>query len=133
MYIYKMSEHSNYNKELKNFARKQRKEGTPGERKLWQQVLSNSKMMGYKFSRQRAIDNYIADFFCKELMLLIEVDGVNHDHKVEEDAQRDNRLKALGYCTLRIRHYMVMTDLINVIRMIEEMVKEIEAMQKQKC
>lgn len=86
-------------------------------------------MMGYKFSRQRAIDNYIADFFCKELMLLIEVDGVNHDHKIEEDAQRDNRLMALGYYTLRIRHYMVMTDLINVIRMIEEKVREIEALQ----
>ncbi len=87
-------------------------------------------MMGYRFSRQRAIDNYIADFFCKELMLLIEVDGVNHDHKIEEDAQRDNRLKKLGYYTLRVRHYMVMTDLINVVRMIEEKIREIEAEQK---
>ncbi|HLP50054.1 MAG TPA: endonuclease domain-containing protein [Chitinophagales bacterium] len=107
-------------------ARRLRKESTPGERKLWKEVLSNAKMLGYKFSRQRAIDNYIVDFFCKELMLVIEIDGLNHDHKLAEDKKRDERLEVLGYKTLRITHYMVMTDIVNVARMIEGRVTEIK-------
>ncbi|HLP20149.1 MAG TPA: DUF559 domain-containing protein [Chitinophagales bacterium] len=112
--------HSNYeyNKKLRPLAQTLRKEGTPGERKLWKEVLSNGKALGYHFRRQRAIDNYIVDFFCKELNLIIEVDGINHDFKIAEDERRDVRLMELGYETLRVTHYMVMTDIVNVSRMI---------------
>ena len=121
--------HSNndYNKKLKPLARELRKTMTPGEKKLWYQVLNQSKMMNYRFLRQRAIDNYIADFFCKEIKLLIEVDGTHHDLQQKEDEQRDTRLRELGYETFRISHYMVMKDIENVIRAIEAKVLEREA------
>lgn len=99
---------------------------TPGEKKLWYHVLQQSKMMNYRFLRQRAIDNYIADFFCKELKLLIEVDGLHHNLQTEEDDKRDARLKELGYETFRVSHYMVMTDIENVMRAIEDKVIERE-------
>ena len=77
--------HNDYNKNSKQFARELRKNTTPGERKLWREVLCDSKMMGYRFRRQRPIDKYIADFFCKELKLLIEIDGLQHHHQVGYD------------------------------------------------
>ena len=107
-------------------AKELRKNMTPGEKKLWYQVLNQSKMMNYRFLRQRAIDNHIADFFCKELKLLIEVDGTHHDLQQKEDEQRDTRLKILGYETFRVSHYMVMTDIENVVRAIEAKVLERE-------
>ncbi len=36
--------------------------------------------MGYDFDRQRPIDNYIVDFYCKDLQLAIEIDGNSHEH-----------------------------------------------------
>ncbi len=119
-------QHNDYNKQLKPLASALRKTASPGERKLWQYALANSKMLGYRFRRQRAIENYIADFFCKELKLLIEVDGTYHDNQTERDAQRDARMKELGYETLRVKHYMVMTDVNNVAKAIENKVLELE-------
>ena len=117
---------NNYNKKLKPLARALRKEMTTGEKRLWYSVLCKSQMMNYRFLRQRAIDNYIADFFCKELKLLIEVDGSYHNLQVEKDEKRDARLKELGYETLRISNSMVMKDIENVIRSIEAKILERE-------
>jgi very-short-patch-repair endonuclease len=50
--------------------------------KLWNE-LKNGQLMGYDFDRQRPVGNYIVDFFCKDLQLAIEVDGITHlDEKV---------------------------------------------------
>ena len=51
-----------YNKNLKQFARKLRKQGTKGEAILWRDVLKARQMKGYQFNRQFIIDNYIVDF-----------------------------------------------------------------------
>lgn len=64
-----------YNKNLKYLARKLRKDMTFGEVLLWNE-LKDDKFWGFDFDRQRCIDNYIVDFYCKELMLAIEVDGI---------------------------------------------------------
>lgn len=64
-----------YNKSLQPFANKLRKEMTKAEVCLWKYVLRAGQMNGYKFRRQRPVLNYIADFMCKELRLIIEVDG----------------------------------------------------------
>jgi very-short-patch-repair endonuclease len=58
---------NNYNKELRSFAIKNRNASTKAEIRLWCELLRNKKMMGFQFLRQRPIDNYIADFFCKEI------------------------------------------------------------------
>ncbi|HLP51475.1 MAG TPA: DUF559 domain-containing protein [Chitinophagales bacterium] len=123
-----MKTHSNndYNLSLKPLASALRKNMTPPEKLLWKKVLCESKMLGYRFLRQRSIDNYIADFFCKELKLLIEVDGKTHDWTAEKDSTRDKRLAELGYHTFRVNSRMVMHDIVNVSREIEGIVIERE-------
>jgi len=65
-----------YNKKLQPFANKLRKEMTKTEACLWKYALRASQMKGYQFRRQRPVLRYIADFLCKELKLVIEVDGI---------------------------------------------------------
>ena len=67
-----------YNKNLQPYANKLRKRMTKAEACLWKYVLRARKMKGYGFRRQRPIMNYIADFMCKELIVVIEVDGSSH-------------------------------------------------------
>ena len=118
---------NHYNKKLKPLAQALRKDMPPGEKKLWYQVLSNKKMMDCRFLRQRTINNYIVDFICLELKLIIEVDGKSHDDKVEYDSNRDNVLVQLGYTTLRLRHTDVMHDIEGVKRIIETRIVELRS------
>jgi very-short-patch-repair endonuclease len=60
-----------YNKDLQAFANQNRKKMTKAESCLWKYVLSKRQMRGYQFGRQRPVLNYIADFMCKELKLII--------------------------------------------------------------
>jgi very-short-patch-repair endonuclease len=74
-----------YNPKLKEIAQKLRKQGILSEVLLWKE-LKGKKMMGYDFHRQKPLENYIVDFFCNELMLIIEIDGSSHnDDTVEND------------------------------------------------
>ena len=66
-----------YNKNLKEFSRKLRNNSTLGEILLWKQ-LRGGKIRGYTFNRQKPLANYIVDFYCKSLRLVIEVDGGYH-------------------------------------------------------
>ncbi|MGJ3253882.1 MAG: endonuclease domain-containing protein, partial [Elainellaceae cyanobacterium] len=93
-----------YNPKLKERARQLRNNMTPGEHKLWQQ-LKGKQMMGYDFDRQRPIDQFIVDFYCKALMLAIEIDGSSHDspEAQERDRARQTRLESLGVRFLRFR------------------------------
>ena len=74
--------------------------------------------------RQRPVSNYIADFMCKELKLIIEVDGYSHNFKTEEDIQRNKELTNLGYSVLRFSDEEVMKDLPNVQRTLETWIAE---------
>jgi len=65
-----------YNPKLKERARELRNNSTLSEVILWKQLKSR-QMHGYQFMRQKPIDNYIVDFFCSKLNLIIEIDGVN--------------------------------------------------------
>jgi len=76
---------SNYNKNLKEYARKLRKNSTLAEVILWDEVLKRKQLKGYSFLRQRPIDRYIVDFFCKELKLIIELDGTIHYFQKSKD------------------------------------------------
>jgi Protein of unknown function (DUF559) len=63
-----------YERYLKELARKLRQNMTLGEVLLWQR-LKRKQMRGYDFDRQRPIDRYIVDFYCKDLKLAIEING----------------------------------------------------------
>lgn len=116
-----------YNKNLKSFARKHRNESTKAEIKLWTELLSKKKMMGYQFLRQRLIENFIADFFCKSLHLIIETDGYSHQltEVIEKDIKKEKRLNELGYFVLRFQDEDVIKDIENVRLEIENTIKNI--------
>ncbi len=97
------SNYHHYNKKLKNFARANRQNMTKSEACLWKYLLSKGQMRGYTFKRQRPVLNYIADFMCEELKLIIEVDGITHLNKEVElkDKDRDQKLLLSGFTTLR--------------------------------
>jgi very-short-patch-repair endonuclease len=100
---------------------------TFSEVKLWNE-LKNSQMMGYDFDRQRPIGRYIVDFFCKDLFLVIEIDGLtHHDEQILiNDARRQIELESLGVQFLRFDGLEVVQDLENVLRTIEHWILDNE-------
>ena len=112
-----------------------RKDGTRSEAIVWRDVLSRKQMMGYRFLRQRPIDRYIADFFSKELKLIIELDGYTHQFEevARKDRVREERLRSLGYHILRFEDEEVFKDLKNVVRTIENWILDWEEKNKSQC
>jgi len=115
------------NKKIVNISRELRRNQTEEENKLWQQ-LRNRKFKNLKFLRQHPIvydlkENkpqfFIADFYCDEKKLVIEVDGKIHDSQKEYDESRDFILKELGLTTLRIKNEECV-DIYNVLKRIAE-------------
>ena len=66
-----------YNKSLKQISRNLRRNMTDAERLLWSNLMGK-QLKGFQFYRQKIIDNYIVDFYCPKLKLVIEVDGGQH-------------------------------------------------------
>jgi len=108
-----------YNLHLKELARKLRNESTPGEKILWNQL--KQKRFGYDFDRQKPLLNYIVDFYCYELELIIEIDGKYHQYEDQYvlDVKRESELKTFGLTILRFNDRDKTHDLANVIRNIE--------------
>ena len=84
-----------YNSKLKSNVKDLRKNMTYGESALWN-AIRNKALKGYKFRRQVPISNCIVDFYCPELMLVIEVDGTSHNLKEHKDIIRQKELEKLG-------------------------------------
>ena len=106
--------------ELLKLAGELRKNMTPAEKILWQK-LRNKKVKGYRFRRQHPINKFIADFFCYEAMLVIEVDGEIHTQarQSERDHERTQMLKELGIQELRFSNQEVYENIEKVIKIIE--------------
>ena len=79
-------------------AKQLRSASTPFEAQLWRQ-LSRSQLGGYKFRRQYVIGNCIANFFCPQKGLIVEVDG--DTHRPERDVSRDALNRHYGFETIR--------------------------------
>ena len=112
-----------YNPHLKEFARKLRNNSTQTEIFLWNHLKKN-QMRGYDFDRQRPIDNYIVDFYCKDLQLAIEIDGESHIGNEKYDYERQNKLESLGVRFLRFEDEIVRYDLDGVVKAIEKWIDE---------
>ena len=115
-----------YNKNLKYLARKLRKHGTKGEAILWRDVLKAKQMKGYQFNRQFPIGDYIVDFVCRKLMLIIEIDGNSHIGKSAEDYNRQKYLENLGYQFLRFSEAFVIYRIDEVVTGIDYAIECIE-------
>jgi very-short-patch-repair endonuclease len=107
--------HLRYRDSLTWAARKNRKQETESEKVLWNKLL-RKKQLGVKFIRQKPIDRFIADFYCSELNLIIEIDGGSHISKKERDVLRDKYLKCCGIQTLRFTDREIINDINKVER-----------------
>jgi len=108
-----------FNPKLKERAKKLRKSGNLSEVLFWNQV-KNRQFLGLDFDRQKIIGNYIVDFYCKELGVVIEIDGISHDDKTEYDIERDLFLKSLGLKVFRISDLDVKKNLSGVVEFLRD-------------
>ncbi|MDB5228088.1 MAG: hypothetical protein JWN78_2281 [Bacteroidota bacterium] len=117
-----------YNNRLKQYAKNLRNDSTSAEIKIWSELLRAKQMMGFRFLRQRPIGKYIVDFFCKELKLIIEIDGVTHHYEdvCEKDIAREKYLKLLGYSILRFSDDEIINDIDLVYELIKEFILKIK-------
>ncbi len=97
---------------------------TYGEIALWREL--KGKKLGVQFSRQIPIDTYIVDFYCKDLKLVIEVDGSIHfvEDQEEKDKQRQARLESLGITLIRFSDSDVKNNLGQVLDKLREYIND---------
>lgn len=86
---------------------------------LWDR-LKNKQMMGYDFHRQRPIDEYVVDFFCPRLSLVIEIDGDSHEAKLEKDSIRQSEIERYGVHFVRFEDDEVKKNLDGVVEAIRD-------------
>ena len=96
---------------------------TPSELNSWNYLRQSPG--GHKFRRQHPISDYIADFYCHSLKLIIEVDGPIHQNEenYQNDIARQNDLESKGLFFLRFTNYLVDKNLESVIKTIEDYIK----------
>ena len=114
---------SKHNKQLIPLAKQLRKEMTKEERHLWYDFLRSYPV---RFSRQKVLGKYIADFYSAEAKLVIELDGSQHyeDGNIEKDAQRTAFLEAYGLTVIRIPNNKVSNNFRSVCEYIDAAVKQ---------
>ncbi len=110
--------HLPYNPDLLERARELRRHMTLAEAKLWFEYLQGFK---YPILRQKPIDNYIVDFYCPKLRLVIEIDGDSHytDEGKSYDDERTRILESYGLKVLRFSNTEILGDLKEVVQRID--------------
>ena len=113
-----------HNTNLTKYSQNLRCDPTDAERKLWSK-LRLKQLNGYPFYRQRVLGNYIVDFCCPVLKLVIEVDGGQHysDEGSRADKIRDTYLHECGLKMLIFNDYDVLTNISGVVEYILETMK----------
>jgi len=101
-------------------AKELRREMTPAEKILWQELRGNK--LGFHFRRQQVIAGFIVDFYCHKAALVIEVDGDIHDLQKEEDVRRERVLLEMGLRVVRFKNDEVVINLSGVISKIKELI-----------
>lgn len=113
------------NRDLIKKARELRGNLTRAEILLWSRLRSK-QLDGYKFRRQQPIFDYIVDFYCYELKLIIEIDGEIHSSKETHkyDKKRDMLFKINGYKILRLSNFEIEADLNSAIHKIRSFINK---------
>ena len=114
-----------------SFALELRKKQTPTEELMWDK-LRNRRLKGFKFLRQHPIivskqngktKFFIADFYCAEKKIVVELDGGIHALQIEYDKERDNIMKDMGLVVLRFTNEEVVKNVYEVMGKIKEYLK----------
>ena len=110
-----------YRSDLKKIGRSLRSAGNLAEALLWKEL--KAQKLGVQFLRQRPILNYVVDFYCEKLKFAIEIDGVSHDSKVEQDIVRQRTIESEGIRVLRCMDNDICHNMDSVVRTIKESIK----------
>ncbi|AFZ49381.1 endonuclease domain-containing protein [Dactylococcopsis salina] len=110
-----------YNKKLVSRAKELRKNMTLAERKIWFEYLRN---FPHRVYRQRPIEQFIVDFYCPKLKLVIEIDGESHytENAQEYDRERTEVLQGYGLRVIRFNNEEVLQNFTGVVGMIEDLI-----------
>ena len=102
---------------------------TKAEACLWKYVLKAKQLRGHQFRRQRPVLNYIADFLCMELMLIIEVDGITHhwEETMVKDKKKQQDLEVAGFTVIRFTDEEILNNLNAVHAFLEEWIQKKES------
>ena len=121
--------HKYANGRLYEYGRILRQRQTEAEEKLWQ-LIRNRKLNGLKFRRQHPLDKYIADFYCHEKRLVIELDGGVHKDRVQQeiDKERTSVLIRLEITVIRFKNEEVINNSKSVT---ERIIKIAESLPSQ--
>ncbi|HET8866164.1 MAG TPA: endonuclease domain-containing protein [Gracilimonas sp.] len=113
-----------YDQRMKFIARKLRKNMTLSEILLWKQI--RCRKLGVQFHRQVPIDRFVVDFYCHEIMLAIEIDGITHDNPQSDasDKERQQILETYGVKFIRIPDKEVKRNLDGILRLLEAKVRK---------
>ncbi|MRT94474.1 DUF559 domain-containing protein [Ancylomarina sp. 16SWW S1-10-2] len=105
---------------LIEYRKKLRRRSTAAESTLWK-TIKNKQIENLKFRRQHSIGNYIADFYCPEIRLIIELDGASHDNYLseEKDIIRDRTLEEYNCTIIRFENRYVYEFLEEIIEAIK--------------
>ena len=106
---------------LKHLRKLNRNKPIPWEWKLWQH-LKERQIDGHKFRRQVSLNNFIVDFCCLKLKLVIELDGSGHLHSIQrkKDNEKDNELSELGFSIIRFWNNEIDENLNGVLELIAD-------------
>ena len=111
-----------YNPKNITLAKTLRKNATPQEKHLWYDFLSQYEI---RFQRQKAIDNFIADFYCHKAKLIIEIDGFGHHTETgrQKDQFRTEILEGYNLKVVRFTNRQIDTEFLDVCEYIDAVVK----------
>ena len=103
---------------------------TFAEKLLWSKLRNNQ--LKYHFRRQHLLSNYVVDFYCEMLKLVIEVDGSIHAEPIValEDKNKEESLISYGLEVIRFSNEVIINDVDSVVELIKNKIASIEASNK---
>jgi len=105
-----------YNKKLVSRARELRKDRTEAEIIFWDKVLKNKEVTNYKFTQQKPLGDFIVDFYCSKLLLVVEIDGGIHNELKDRDKKRSEILfYKYGIKVIRYQNNDVLNNIEKII------------------
>ncbi len=114
--------------EIEAAAQRHRRNMTAAERTLWA-ALKNRQLNSLRFRSQHPLGRFIADFYCAQVRLVVEVDGPVHNKQAEYDAARTQHFETYGYQIVRFTNQEVFANLPKVLAKISQVATEILALK----
>ena len=107
--------------DLYKFSFKISRELNSEEKLLWFNILKDKQLLGYKFIKQKIFNNYVVDFYCPELLLIIELDDGNDSYAV--DSTRNSYFERMGVKILRVMNNDIQNNIDRVRVYLEDYIK----------